>query len=67
MRRQCMAHTKRGTRCLAPSVQGFLRCRLHGAGGGRPPGIAAHPNTLAALKAGASVGCSVCGLRKSGG
>ena len=52
MRRQCMAHTKRGTRCLAPSVQGFLRCRLHGAGGGRPPGIAAHPNTLAALNAG---------------
>jgi hypothetical protein len=33
----------RGQSCQAPAVRGWSVCRVHGAGGGAPPGTA-HPN-----------------------
>lgn len=40
---RCTAHSKRtGEPCQAPAVAGWRVCRLHGAGGGQPPGKA-HP------------------------
>ena len=41
---RCNATAKStGKRCRNPSKQGWTVCRLHGAGGGAPPGKA-HPN-----------------------
>ena len=41
---RCTAMAKSmGKRCRNPSKQGWTVCRLHGAGGGAPPGKA-HPN-----------------------
>ena len=41
---RCTAMAKStGHRCRNPSKQGWTVCRLHGAGGGAPPGKA-HPN-----------------------
>ena len=41
---RCTATAKStGKRCRNPSMQGWSVCRLHGAGGGAPPGKA-HPN-----------------------
>lgn len=36
---RCTAHSKRtGLPCGAPAVSGWTVCRMHGAGGGAPPG-----------------------------
>ena len=36
---RCAAHSKRtGLPCGAPAVSGWSVCRMHGAGGGAPPG-----------------------------
>lgn len=36
---RCKAHSKRtGLPCSAPAVGGWSVCRMHGAGGGAPPG-----------------------------
>ena len=37
---RCGAKTRRGTACLAPAINGKLRCRLHGCsrGSGAPKG-----------------------------
>ena len=36
---RCHARSKRsGLRCQAPAVRGYSVCRMHGAGGGAPPG-----------------------------
>src|SRR6516165_10455415 len=51
-KRLCNARTRSGGRCHRPAMAYHWRCRLHGAMGGRPPGIPAHPNTLVALKVG---------------
>lgn len=41
---RCGATAKRtGQPCRAPAVTGWRVCRVHGAGGGQPPGPA-HPN-----------------------
>lgn len=41
---RCHATAKRtGQPCRAPAVTGWRVCRVHGAGGGQPPGPA-HPN-----------------------
>lgn len=41
---RCTATAKRtGERCKAPAVRGWSVCRVHGAGGGAPPGKE-HPN-----------------------
>lgn len=48
----CGARTRSGGRCGNRCVAGSPRCRLHGGLGGRKPGFRAHPNTVAALKAG---------------
>ena len=41
---RCTATAKRtGQRCNCPAVTGWRVCRLHGAGGGHPPGPA-HPS-----------------------
>ena len=41
---RCAAHSKRtGEPCNGPAVTGWRVCRLHGAGGGHPPG-SAHPS-----------------------
>lgn len=41
---RCCATAKRtGQACRAPAVTGWNVCRVHGAGGGQPPG-SAHPN-----------------------
>lgn len=38
---RCTAHSKRtGLPCNAPAVTGWSVCRLHGAGGGAPGGVA---------------------------
>jgi len=46
---QCNARTRRGTHCRRPAMPDHWRCRLHA---GRPKGTPAHPNTIAALRAG---------------
>jgi hypothetical protein len=41
---RCTATAKRtGQSCQAPAVRGWRVCRIHGAGGGAPPGPT-HPN-----------------------
>ena len=36
---RCTAHSKRtGLSCGSPAVSGWSVCRMHGAGGGAPPG-----------------------------
>ncbi len=36
---RCRAHSKRtGLPCASPAVTGWSVCRMHGAGGGAPPG-----------------------------
>lgn len=36
---RCTAHSKRsGLPCGSPAVSGWSVCRMHGAGGGAPPG-----------------------------
>jgi hypothetical protein len=41
---RCTATIKQtGQSCQAPAVRGWRVCRVHGAGGGAPPGPA-HPN-----------------------
>jgi len=40
--RRCKAHNRRGDPCGAYAVTGWTVCRMHGAGGGQPPGPA-HP------------------------
>jgi hypothetical protein len=52
MRRLCHARTRSGERCHRPAVPDRLRCRLHGALGGRPRGYPMRPNTRIALVAG---------------
>src|SRR6516165_12568476 len=51
MHRVCGAWTRRG-RCMRLPASGHLRCRLHGAAGGRPPGIPLRAHENAALQAG---------------
>ena len=47
---RCTATAKStGQRCRNPSKQGWTVCRLHGAGGGAPPGKA-HPNYIHGLR-----------------
>lgn len=37
--KRCRATSKRsGKRCRSPAVRGWTVCRVHGAGGGAPPG-----------------------------
>jgi hypothetical protein len=50
--RLCNARTRSGGRCRRPAMPDHWRCRLHGGLAGRPKGIAAHPNTIAALRRG---------------
>jgi glucans biosynthesis protein len=35
---RCGARTRRGGMCKAPALRGAWRCRMHGGGGGAPPG-----------------------------
>jgi hypothetical protein len=50
---RCTATSKRsGFLCKNPAVRGWAVCRMHGAGGGQPPGPA-HPNYQHGLRAGA--------------
>ena len=35
---RCGARTRRGGSCNAPALSGASRCRMHGGGGGAPPG-----------------------------
>ena len=52
---RCTATAKStGQRCRNPSKQGWNVCRLHGAGGGAPPGQA-HPNYKHGLRSKAFV------------
>ena len=52
---RCTATAKStGKRCRNPSKQGWTVCRLHGAGGGAPPGQA-HPNYKHGLRSKAFV------------
>jgi hypothetical protein len=46
--RLCHARTRAGGRCRRPALPDRLRCKLHGAFGGRPRGIPLRPAALAA-------------------
>src|SRR5262245_764421 len=52
IKRRCGARTRAGGRCSKPAMPGSVRCRLHGAAGGRPRGAPMHENTRAALREG---------------
>src|SRR5215471_1172341 len=45
---RCGARTRSGRLCLLPAQLESARCRLHGAGGGRPRGLPEHTNSRSA-------------------
>jgi hypothetical protein len=46
--RICGARTRSGDICRLEALPDRMRCRLHDTAGGRPPGIAEHPNSRVA-------------------
>lgn len=67
MIRRCNARLRNGNRCRKPTVKNKLRCRLHGARAGRPPGIPLRASHNVALQRGRAAWAEGLGAKKAQG